>query len=433
MTPSATSTFFAETKSGEKYATPHPLDELTSAEHHAAVAAIKAVWPSAWFKFVQRKEPVKAILAPWLDAFRNGKTQTPVPLPPRKAELGFVIPRTTEIHTCDYNFSTGAIENHDLAASGAKPPLDIKTLELYEQMILVTAEVSDALQQLGLARDTPIRADPWIYGADVEEDEPSYMQFLLYLQPPAAKGDPDSFHYAYPLPFVPVFSLATEQILRIDWVFTGDDVDGMKHTWKDKFDISHYRDNEYMTHLQKDYKPRLDLRPLLITQPEGPSFAVQGRQVEWQKWQFRISWNAREGLVLHDVCYDGRTTFYRLSVSEMTVPYGDPRPPSHRKQAFDLGDAGAGVTANSLDLGCDCLGHVHYFDGDIALPDGEILRQKNVVCLHEQDMGIGMKHTNYRTNNPFVTRSRQLVLQTIITVANYGECASFICVLYPEN
>lgn len=34
----------------------------------------------------------------------------------------------------------------------------------------------------------------------------------------------------------------------------------------------------------------------------------------------------------------------------------DPRAPYHRKQAFDLGDAGAGTTANNLKLGCDCLG-----------------------------------------------------------------------------
>jgi primary-amine oxidase len=43
----------------------------------------------------------------------------------------------------------------------------------------------------------------------------------------------------------------------------------------------------------------------------------------------------------------------------------------------------------------------------------------NVICLHEQDDGIGWKHTNYRTNVAAVTRSRILIVQTIITVANY--------------
>lgn len=43
----------------------------------------------------------------------------------------------------------------------------------------------------------------------------------------------------------------------------------------------------------------------------------------------------------------------------------------------------------------------------------------NVVCCHEQDDGILWKHTNFRTQVPVVTRSRILVLQTIITVSNY--------------
>ena len=44
---------------------------------------------------------------------------------------------------------------------------------------------------------------------------------------------------------------------------------------------------------------------------------------------------------------------------------------------------------------------------------------ENAICLHEQDGGIGWKHTNYRTGVAAVTRVRTLVVQTIITVANY--------------
>jgi primary-amine oxidase len=44
---------------------------------------------------------------------------------------------------------------------------------------------------------------------------------------------------------------------------------------------------------------------------------------------------------------------------------------------------------------------------------------ENVICLHEEDGGIGWKHTNYRTKVASVTRARILVVQTIITVANY--------------
>lgn len=61
-------------------------------------------------------------------------------------------------------------------------------------------------------------------------------------------------------------------------------------------------------------------------------------------------------MILHDVTYDGRELFHRLSLSEMFVPYGDPRTPYSRKSVFDVGDIGAGVAANNLALGCDCLG-----------------------------------------------------------------------------
>lgn len=400
----------------------HPLDELTSSEHSEVVKLIyKTFGQDVWFKAVQRIEPPKSQLAPLLDLLSNGKDIQDVigANLSRKAEVIFTDKKTAQIHVCIVDVRSLTVEKHEKIDSSHKPPLDFFTLPSLEEKILCHPATFDALEQLGLPKDTPICADPWIYGSDEFENEPAYFPFLMHMRPPAAKGDKDAFHYSYPLPFVPIWDVLQDTVARVDWVYTGNDADGMKHTWKEEYDAEFFQPNEYMPHLQENYKCRPDLKPLQVVQPEGASFKVRGREISWQKWTMRISWNVREGLVLHDVRYDGRPTFYRLSLSEMTVPYGDPRPPLHRKQAFDLGDAGAGVTANSLHLGCDCLGVIHYFDGMIALPDGSQLIQKNVVCCHEQDMGIGMKHTNYRTENAFVTRDRQLVLQTIITVANY--------------
>ena len=50
---------------------------------------------------------------------------------------------------------------------------------------------------------------------------------------------------------------------------------------------------------------------------------------------------------------------------------------------------------------------------------GDANPSPNVVCIHEQDNGIGWKHTNWRTGRAVVTRSRELVVQFIITLANY--------------
>lgn len=102
--------------------------------------------------------------------------------------------------------------------------------------------------------------------------------------------------------------------------------------------------------------PRTTTKPYRVVQPDGPSFHISGHHIEWEKWSFRIGFNFREGLTLHDIRYDKRSLFYRLALAEMFVPYADPRAPFHRKAAFDLGNDGAGINANNLRLGCDCLG-----------------------------------------------------------------------------
>ena len=68
---------------------------------------------------------------------------------------------------------------------------------------------------------------------------------------------------------------------------------------------------------------------------------VEGNLVRWQKWNIRVSFNYREGLVLHNVGYeDGgrvRPVIHRASLVEMAVPYGDVNEPFPRKCAFDVG------------------------------------------------------------------------------------------------
>ena len=168
---------------------------------------------------------------------------------------------------------------------------------------------------------------------------------------------------------------------------------------------------------------REDLRPIEITQPDGPSFTVDGWGVRWQKWGLRVGFNAREGLVLHQVTYTDRgrerPVLWRASLSEMVVPYGDAAPTHWNKNVFDMGEVGMGLSANSLRLGCDCLGEIRYFDGVVndELGRGQVI--ENAVCLHEEDHGLSWKHTDFRTGAVEVRRSRRLVVSTIATVGNY--------------
>jgi primary-amine oxidase len=168
---------------------------------------------------------------------------------------------------------------------------------------------------------------------------------------------------------------------------------------------------------------RSDIRPIEITQPEGPGFVLDGHEIRWQKWHLVIGYTPREGLVLHRVRYlDGereRSILDRASLSEMWVPYGDPAPVHRVKDVFDAGEAGIGGLANPLRLGCDCLGEISYLDAIVNDDAGEPVRLANAVCIHEEDTGIGWKHTQHLNGTVEVRRGRRLVISTFTTVGNY--------------
>lgn len=169
--------------------------------------------------------------------------------------------------------------------------------------------------------------------------------------------------------------------------------------------------------------PRRDLRPLGVSQPEGPSFSITGRHIAWQKWDLRIGFNMREGLVLHDVAYRDRGRlrgiFRRLAISEMYIPYGDPASTHVGKNAFDVGENGLGLCANSLVLGCDCPSGTQYLDGVVCDAAGRAKTIQNAICIHEEDHGLGWKHTDGRSGRVEVRRSRRLVISSIATIGNY--------------
>ena len=68
-----------------------------------------------------------------------------------------------------------------------------------------------------------------------------------------------------------------------------------------------------------------------------------------------------------------RPVLHRASIVEIAVPYAEPRAPFHKKCAFDVVDYGLGYSCSSLELGCDCLGHIHYFDATLSDSKGALV------------------------------------------------------------
>lgn len=168
---------------------------------------------------------------------------------------------------------------------------------------------------------------------------------------------------------------------------------------------------------------RTTLRPISITQPEGVSFALDGDVLRWERWEVRIGFNGREGLTLHQLSFEDqgrkRPIMYRGSISEMVVPYGDPTPTHAWQNYFDVGEYQFGRLANSLELGCDCVGEITYLDAVVVDDHGAPRTLRDAICIHEEDAGILWKHTDDFSGTSATRRQRRLVVSFFVTVGNY--------------
>lgn len=390
----------------------HPFLSLQADEIEATSAAIKAkhTGKDILFRSIGIKEPNRSACV----AFLQGKG----PAPPRRSYISYQLKGEPTVFEDIIELSSegksAVIKSSDLGTTTFPPATNLDMHRL-EEIVMGDELVQAEIKRLKLPEGAVVQPEPWPYGTESMTPEKRQYQVWMFLKSldPKARDHPSSNHFAHPLDFSVVVDDLTMKVLRIERLpMTAEEI----HVNEEVAAAREWQPNpdaEYASELQP--KLRDDLKPIHISQPEGVSFKVseEDEVVEWQKWRFHLDFNWREGVVLRDVTYDGRPVFYRLSLAEMTVPYGDPRVPYHRKSAYDLGEGGAGCTANNLELGCDCLGAIRYFDRWINDHEGKPLTLENAICMHEVDNGIGWKHTNYRNGRAEVTRNRELVIQTV--------------------
>ncbi|KAK4889427.1 cytochrome c oxidase subunit 1 [Elasticomyces elasticus] len=399
----------------EGKARPHPLDPLTRDEVRTAANILrKQLEGPIRFKLIDLCEPPKSLIRAYL---RNGDIENVSPID-RRARVYYHARNSHSLGKALVNITVASVDEY-AEHPDAQGPVDwVEFAQVHDACNSHPAVLAE-IEKLKLPRGAKVINEPWAYGTDNESERRRLFQCYMYM---ALSDDTEANHYSLPLPLAPIFDAHTLELIALERLprGAGADVDPVTLPWEPVLPL------EYSEKLLGSGGIRKDVQPLQIVQPQGPSFRIDGRKVQWQKWSFHLGWTVREGPVLHDVRYDDRSLFYRVSMSEMTVPYGDPRSPYHRKQAYDLGDSGFGLTSNSLNLGCDCLGHISYFDGVLVTGEGEPMLLKNAVCMHEVDQGIGWKHTNWRNGKSSVVRDRQLVIQCTATVANYEYILAFI-------
>ena len=381
----------------------HPLDPLSPAEIGIASSIVKRHVGLTPDNIVQSLRFVAvSLLEPPKKEYIAGNAS------PRRAEVITLNPTTGLAAEYVVNLDTELVDTINELPWGTQPMLTPEDCDLAEAIVKSSKEVQKVLLDRYGITDVAkeVACDPWSVHLASEEDRAlvdwrkdevstsssasddsgdsatnkhipgRLVQTFLY-QRQYGDGLEDN-HYAHPIDVLPVVDLNARTVVTIQ---------GLERAPPKlpTTSVQYHRDllstNSYLPSAWREER----LSALNITQPDGPSFTVDGNFVEWQKWSFRVGFNYREGLVLHDVMYDNRLVMNRASLVEMAVPYADPHPPFQRKCAFDVGDYGLGYCANSLELGCDCLGHIHYFDATLNNSQGDPVDMKKVICMHEED------------------------------------------------
>jgi primary-amine oxidase len=373
---------------------PHPLDPLTATEIRTAASLYRDARsePDPLFSSITLDEPTRDELRSFAAGGQVERRALVTAIAgPCALAVAVVCLSRAEVTT---------IEVHE----PARPPMP------FHEIVAAAGALSDhpdwkaAMQRRGIDDLDRLQLDPWPPGTFglPEEEGRRLTRIIAYV-----RDDPDDNGYARPVEGVmATVDLATCEVLRVD-----------DHG---VVPLPPERGSYY----PEDVGPlRTDLKPLEITQPEGPSFTVDGHLVRWQRWQLRVAIDPVEGLVLYDVGYEDngrvRPVLARAALSEMVVPYGSTDPCHYWKNAFDAGEWGLGRMVNSLELGCDCLGEIHYFDATVATERGDAHIVTNAICMHEEDYGIAWKHQDLHSFRTEVRRQRRLVVSSIYTVGNY--------------
>ena len=288
----------------------------------------------------------------------------------------------------------------ELALPGVRSPITPEDYEAAAEAVRADPGWREALRRRGVEDVSLVQIDVLAsggFGLDVERGRRVARAVAYLLQHPGDNG------YAHP----------------IESLIAYVDVDECRVLELEEMDVKPIPMQSDGAYAAGTVPARDDLRPFSITQPEGVSFTVEGNEIRWYRWTLRAAIDAQEGLVLHDVRFDGRPVLHRASCAEMIVPYGESHPMHSWRTYFDAGEYGLGACTNSLALGCDCVGEIRYLDAHLVDRAGRPRALPNAICLHEEDAGLLWKHSDELAGRVEVRRARRFVLNSMVTVGNY--------------
>ena len=380
----------------------HPLDPLDSEEVGRALAVLKKegkVTATTMFPYLMLSEPPKAEVL----AFKPGQVF-------RREAFAILYDREkgkTFEATVDVKKSKLVTWKE---IPGVQPSVMLSEFDAVPPIVKADARFKDAMARRGITNLDDVAVDVWAYGNPDTElaKHARLLRAIAYF-----KGKSKNF-YARPIEgFTAIVNMDERKIEKI--------ID--TEVLPIPPNSSDFDDKSLGATREK-------VKPLVITQPIGPSFVVHGNEVSWQNWHFRFTMHPREGLVLQLVSYDDhgklRPVLYRGSLAEMMVPYGHNDPHWAYRNAFDEGEYGIGRYSGSLEVGTDVPTNSKLFDALFVNDFGKLYTVKNAVALYERDAGLLWKHFDMYTGTNVSRRGRDLVLTFITTISNYDYGLSWI-------
>ena len=317
----------------------HPLDSLTAAEIQATTKVLSA-HPSfpqgAQFVMMVVKEPPKSAVL----AYAPG---TPIARHSFSVILDRRGNRTFEA-VVDVNAGTIISWNQ---IKGVQPLVLAGEYEALSKIVKADPRWQAAMRKRGITDFAKVQIDGWAVGqVPAAYRGRRMLRALSYF-----KGDATNF-YGRPIEgVVALVNMNTDKVVEV--VDTG--VLPLPPP-SQEFD-------------EKSTGTRTAPKPLMITQPEGASFEINGQEVRWQKWRFRYTMHPREGLVLHTVGYEDegrvRPILYRAFALGDGRALRRPGQNWRWRSAFDVGEYSVGRLASSIEPKTDAPENAHAARRDV--------------------------------------------------------------------
>jgi len=378
----------------------HPLDPLDESEIASAVKILQAApnFPrSALFSTIQLNEPPK-----------NEVLEFKASAAFRREAFAIVLDREqNKTYEAIVDLRAGRLVSWKKIV-GVQPLVFMSEYETVQRIVKADVRWQAAMQRRGITNFDQVAVDAWAVGRVDRPLTGRLLRGLSYFRGDAAN------YYGRPIEgVVAIVNMNTERVVEL----TDSGVVPITSQSQDFAESAIGKLRE---------KPK----PLVITQPEGASYQINGQEIRWQKWRFRYAMHPREGLVLYLVDYDDdgriRPILYRVSLSEMVVPYGDPDANWRWRAAFDVGEYGIGRLASPLESKLDAPDNAQLIDATFADDSGKPYLLKEAIGIYERDGGILWKHFDTFAGKNETRRARELVMFFVATIGNYDYAVSYV-------